>query len=325
MAKIKRIKVIILMGGPSSEYEVSLNTGKNILTSLDKEKYEAEALVIDKKGNWPAKPADLKNKFDIAFIAMHGPYGEDGTAQSILEEVQMPYTGSNIASSALGMNKFLSSQIFRDAGLKTPHSLLISKIDWRDNKAAIFKKIALYLERPLVVKPNYQGSSIGVSIIKNLSDLEQAIEKAFNFSRHIIVQSYISGREMACGVLDFGWLHSVQALPPTEIIPLAGEFFNYQSKYNPQGAHEITPACLPASLTQAVQRTAVIAHKLVGCRAMSRTDMILGKDNQVYILEINTIPGMTENSLLPKAAQAAGLSFSRLLDRIIQASLPKHR
>lgn len=323
MAKDKKKKVAVLMGGPSEEHEVSLLSGKNILAGLDKEKYEAEAIFIDQKGNWAIKPEDLKNKFDIAFIALHGPYGEDGTVQSILEEVMMPYTGSGVYASALAMNKFLSGQIFKEAGLKIPPTRLISKINWLKNKSAILKDISLYLEKPWVVKPNNQGSSIGTTLVKDFSQLEEAIETAFRFSRFVLVQKYIFGREITCGVLDFGFAHSISALPPTEIIPLGSDFFNYQSKYDSKKNKEITPAPLADSLISAIQKTAMTAHRLIGCKAMSRLDMILGKDNNIYILEINTIPGLTEVSLLPKAAQAKGISFQKLLDIIIFASLKK--
>ncbi|KKU91097.1 MAG: D-alanine-D-alanine ligase [Candidatus Jorgensenbacteria bacterium GW2011_GWA1_48_11] len=314
-----KVRITVLMGGPSHEYEVSLNSGKNVLTHLNTDKYHVDSIHIDKKGEWPLRPEHLKGKTDMAFIAMHGPYGEDGTIQSLLEAIELPYTGSNALVSALGMNKFLSLRHFRDSGLRIPLTILVSKKDWLRNAARVLKEINSYLEYPLVVKPNQFGSSVGVVFVNHRNDLAATLEKSFAGARDLIVQPFIAGKEVTCAVLDQGFGKTAYALPPTEIVPLASHFFDYESKYDPKGALEITPARLPETWLREIKQTAVRAHYALGCRGMSRTDMILGKDNKLYVLELNTIPGLTENSLLPKAALSVGIGFSQLLDRIINA------
>ena len=321
MTQKKKVKVVILIGGPSAEHEVSLNTGKNILSNLDKDKYQAESVVISKKGDWPIAPEQLKKDHDIAFIAMHGPYGEDGGVQADLEEVGLPYTGSGVLESALTMNKFLSLKLLQDAGLKIPSSMLFSKIEWSDDSALVIRKVLLFLEGPWVIKPNHLGSSIDLSIVDHPSKLEAALAKIFDNYRHVLIQTYIKGREMTCSVLDHGWPESAHALLPTEIIFKKSNFFDYQAKYEPGASLEITPPRLPESFIQLIRQMAVIAHQVLGCRGMSRSDFILDQNRDFYILETNTIPGMTQTSLLPQAAQGLGMSFSKLLDRVIQASL----
>ncbi len=321
--KTGRKKIAVLSGGPSPEHEVSLKSGKNIAVNLDPEKYEVEEFVISKKGEWPVEPAELKKLFQLAFIAMHGTYGEDGTVQGILDAVKMPYTGSGAMTSALGMNKWLSLRLFQDAGLLTPSTIHISKHAWLEDRDDLANKIKSYLGKPWVIKPNASGSSLGVKIVKDEKDLKQALEFAFKDFKEIIVQEFIPGRELTCGVVDSGFPSSTFVLPPTEIVPVGSAFFDYKAKYEPAAAMEITPARLPNSYLQAVKRTALKAHKILGCRSFSRSDFILNPKGKLYILETNTIPGMTENSLVPKAAQAMGMSFSKLLEIIVEGSLLK--
>ncbi len=317
----KKLKVAVLMGGPSREHKVSIKSGENVAVHLDKNKYETKRILIDKNGDWQISPAQLKKHADLAFIALHGAYGEDGFVQDILEREGIPYTGSGVMPSALGMNKFLSLRHFRDGGLNTPQTYLFAKSDWQIDKDIILDSIRYYVGFPAVLKPNCDGSSFGVSIILNLDDATDALNGIFFTGKEAIAQPYVQGREMTCAVIDHGSQGSEFALLPTEIIPKKNNFFDYNSKYETGGAEEITPPPnLTESFTKELRKTAISAHRLIGARSFSRTDMILDKNGNVFVLEINTIPGLTEQSLLPKAALASGLTFSKILDKIIESS-----
>lgn len=343
--KEKRRSVAVLMGGPSHEHEVSIKSGTNVARALDRSRYDVKSVYISKKGAWDTSPEELSKMADVVFIAMHGSYGEDGTVQALLEAEKVPYTGSNAATSALAMNKYLSLRTFQDHGFIVPHSFLISSDEWkREAKphsgrpratvlraspapeglrgVALFDRARHYVGYPFVVKPNASGSSVAVTIVKGPEEFETAMERAFAHSRHALIQSYVRGREVTCGVLDHGFPESAFALLPTEIIPRGSHFFDYEEKYSVEGAHEITPARFPAPVLQHIQRLAVALHKLLHCRGFSSSDFIVDEHGHVVILEINTIPGLTETSLLPKAAEAHGISFPSLLDILIQGALP---
>lgn len=317
----KKLRVAVLMGGPSREHEVSLKSGNNVARNLDKDKYEALKILIDKDGEWEIESKELKNYADLAFIALHGTFGEDGAVQDILESHEIPYTGSSIGVSALGMNKFLSLRYFNDAGLIVPPTFFVTKNELLNDTFPIFKNLEHRFGYPIVLKPNNQGSSFGVSIVKHRDEMIDAFANIFSFANEAIAQPYIAGREMTCAVLDYGFKESAYALLPTEIIPRVSHFFDYASKYEIDGSDEITPPQnLPHHAINALKRVALAAHRLIGARSFSRTDMILGKNNNIFVLEINTIPGLTEESLLPQAALASGLSFSKLLDKIIESA-----
>lgn len=307
------------------EHEVSLKSGEMVFRYLDRSKYEPVRVLIQKNGDWNIPAEEVKKICDCAFIAMHGTYGEDGTVQGILELHNIPYTGSNALSSALGMNKFLSLRVFQDGGLLIPPSILIHKGEWRTSHEETTKKIKHHIELPLVIKPNNQGSSFGVTIVKNEKKLKEALDEAFSFSREVLVEKFIEGREMTCAVLDHGWPESAFPLLPTEIIPRGGTFFDYKAKYSKEGSYEITPPQnISKSTMEKLKSTALAAHRLVGAGGFSRTDMILDKKGNVYILEINTIPGLTEESLLPKAASVSGIEFSRLLSLILESAFYRY-
>jgi D-alanine-D-alanine ligase len=312
-----KLKVAVLMGGPSSEHEVSLLSGKNVVAGLDKAKYEVLPVVVSRSGIWQTEPGELKKRIDVAFIAMHGEFGEDGTVQSILEKEGIVYTGSRPLPSALGMNKIFSSRIFRAHDLPTPDFLAINKNDnWED--------LQLDFDLPFIVKPSSRGSSLGVSLVRERKDLGEALKKAFAFGRDALIQKYIYGREVTCGVLDDG-RRKITPLLPTEIILKLSIFFDYRSKYANNASEEVTPPRLPEKTIEKIKDTAAAAHRIIGASDISRTDMILShEDNKLYVLEINTIPGLTPNSLLPKEAAATGISFSELLDKIIQAAINRH-
>lgn len=325
MEKSKKPKkrVAVLMGGPSREHEVSLKSGKKVVEHLHKEKYDVSPILISKNGHWEKEPKHLGNNADVVFIAMHGSYGEDGTVQSILDAERIPYTGSSAPVSALAMNKFLSGEHFRRHGLAVPLSFFVHKKEWKENRDGIFARMKHYLSFPIVVKPNNQGSSVGVHIARNWDEFMEAMYDVFSVSESAIIQTFIHGMEVTCGVLDFGWAGSEYALLPTEIVPRSSHFFNFDSKYKEGGSDEITPARVQDYVLRDIQRTAIVAHKAIGAKGFSRTDMIVDVRGMIFVLEINTIPGLTEQSLLPKAALVSGISFEDLLDRIITAALEK--
>ncbi len=314
------------MGGPSEEHEVSLSTGKNILGNLDRSKYEVIPVKISKKGQWflNGKTVDLAEALrsaDIVFNALHGTFGEDGTIQALMDYHKTRYTGSGIVASALAMDKLRSREMFKLAGLCVPKTLKLRKGENCDARLTFFLNKITSL--PVVVKPCSNGSSVGVTIVNNQEDLARGINEAFKYDEKVLVEEFIKGRELACGVLDNFDNQPVAALPVTEINPLNGhKFFDYDAKYKDGHSNETTPAQLDSVIYGKAQEIALTAHQLLGCRGYSRTDMIWTPgNNDIYVLETNTLPGLTKNSLLPKAAQAAGLTFGKLLDKVIESSL----
>lgn len=327
------------MGGPSSEHEVSLNTGLSVLRNLDLSKYEPTSIKITKDGQWLVKgkqttPEKLFPSFQLIFNALHGTFGEDGRVQALMEYYGAKYTGSGISASALAIDKLRSREIFKLAGLSVPRTLKIRKGD--NYKALLNVFVNKVVNFPVVVKPCSNGSSVGVSIVSSHAQLDKAVAAAFKVEKKILVEEFIQGKEVTCGVLDNFEGQTSTALPVTEIIPKGkNSFFNYKAKYQAGQSDEITPARIDEETTQRVQEIAVKAHQILGCRAYSRTDMIISnvrqnqlefgrsvKDyNNIYILETNTLPGLTDASLLPKAASVAGLTMGQLIDKIIESSL----
>ena len=314
----RKLKVLVLAGGPSFEHEVSLRTAQMILKNLDPKKYQTSLVIVKKNRKWNFHP-DKKHihmgdalkrltpvNFDFVFIAMHGPFGEDGRIQAMLEWAGLPYAGSGVVSSAMAMDKEISNILYETHGLRVPRYVILDKHSKIDRPGIGF---------PIVVKPVNGGSSVGVSIVKNQKELKRAVKVAFKEDYRIMLQEYVKGCELTCGVLE-GRDGKPFALPPTEIIPRAASFFDYQAKYKVGGSLEITPARLPKAKIKELQQLALKAHQLLGCRGMSRSDFIL-KGSTIYILETNTIPGMTETSLLPQAAKSAGIDFSAFLDLMI--------
>lgn len=306
------------MGGPSAEYDVSLNTGKMILANLDKKKYTAKGIRIGKNGKWPVKISKLKNDFDVALIAMHGEYGEDGTIQKLLEKIRLPYTGSGSRASSLGMDKAVSTRIFEKAGIKAPR---FSILKIRKGNLMPSGKAQTLFDLPVVVKPSDRGSSAGTAIVKKIQELLPAIKEAAKFSENVMVQQFIEGREFTCGVLEVKG--KPIALPPTEIVPKLRGFFDYYSKYTSGASREITPPRIPTSEIKKIQSLTLKAHKAIGAKGISRSDFMQDGKGNFYILEINTIPGMTATSLLPQEAKSAGIEFPELLDLIISSALKK--
>jgi len=259
---------------------------------------------------------DFKPAVDVVFIALHGPQGEDGKFQALLDLLDIPYTGSGVMASALGMNKLLSKRLFTQAGILVPKYIDINLRDWQKNREEQINRIKDKIKFPAVIKPVGQGSSVGVSIIKEEKGLEEAVLLAFEYDPIVLVEKYIRGTEVACGILGN---ENPIALPPIEIVPKR-EFFDYTAKYTPSECDEICPARISKEMTKKAQKYALEAHKSLGCIGFSRVDMFIsGKD--VYVSEVNTIPGLTYASLYPKEAKVAGINFSELLDRLITLAL----
>jgi len=323
---LKLLRVGVLMGGPSSEHEVSLNTGQNVVDNLDKAKYKPVVIKISKTGKWflngkLTSQSDALKNHDIIFNALHGIFGEDGKAQAILEHAGIRYTGSGIAGSAVAMDKFHSREIFKLAGFNVPRTMKLKRGE--NYMAQLNFFINKIVKLPVVVKPCSNGSSVGVQVVEDMAKLDKAVVAAFKLDKDVLVEEFIKGRELTCGVLENFNNEPVAALPVTEIIPVKNhKFFNYDAKYKTGHSNEITPAPLDEVLTKKAQDIAVRAHQVLGCKGYSRTDMILKQGNgTMYVLETNTLPGLTNNSLFPKAAQIVGLTFSQLLDKIIESSL----
>jgi len=299
---MKKLKIALLMGGWSAERAVSLASGREVLRVL-KEDPCYEVKVYDPKDGLKKLLAHQK-EIDLVLPILHGPYGEDGTIQGFLELLQIPYAFSGVLASALAMDKYRSRQIFQAVGLPVPRYLVLKR-------GKTLKKPAQY---PVVVKPNRQGSSIGVSICQDFAQFQKAVKEAFRYDEIVLVEEYIPGKEITVAVLD------ERALPVIEIVPKK-TFFDFQAKYDGT-TEEIVPARLSLALTKKAQEYALKAHLALGCRGLSRTDMILSqKNHQFYLLELNTIPGLTKESLVPKAAKAAGLDFKALILEIIKLAL----
>ncbi len=310
---MKKLTLALIAGGISSEREVSLNSGNQVYEALDKEKYDIRR--YDPKTDLNRLVADA-DQIDAALIILHGPYGEDGTVQGLLDLLDIPYQGSGVLGSALAMNKLVSKQLYENAGLPVPPYVVVHKGS-PGEAVSIEQRLGL----PLVVKPVAAGSSIGMSIVQNTPDLPPALDRAFEHNDTVIVEAYIKGTELTCGVLGND---SLEALPVIEIIPDAEhDFFDYEAKYTAGITREICPARISDTLTETAQTYAKMAHQALYCEGYSRTDIML-KETEMFILETNTIPGMTKTSLLPQAAEAAGYPFSVLLDRLIELGIEAH-
>ena len=307
---MNKLTIALLAGGISSERDVSLASGKQVYEALDRDKYTV--IRYDPKTDLPRLIQDAP-KIDAALIILHGPYGEDGTVQGLLDLLDIPYQGSGVLGSAIGMNKLVSKKLYEKAGLPVSPYLTFKAIDVIQTRAVVDQ-----LGMPLVIKPVTSGSSIGLSIVKSEDALNAALDKAFAEDHEVLIEAYIKGIELTGGVIGN---EELLALPIVEIIPgEAFEFFDYAAKYTPGATQEVCPARIGDAMTAKAQTYAKTAHKALFCKGYSRTDMIL-RDGEIYILETNTIPGMTPTSLLPQAAKAAGISFSRLLDRLIELAL----
>ncbi len=310
---MKKKTIALLAGGISSEREVSLNSGRQVFEALDKEKYDIRR--YDPKTDLRRLVADA-DRIDAALIILHGPYGEDGTVQGLLELLDIPYQGSGVLGSALAMNKLVSKQLYEKWGIPVPPYVVIRRGD-----SVTADWLLRRLDLPIVIKPVRGGSSIGMSIVRSAEGLDHALAGAFAQDDAVLAESFIQGIEITGAVLGNA---SLEALPLVEIVPDAAyEFFDYEAKYKAGATQEICPARIGDALSEKAQSYAKMAHQALQCKGYSRTDMIVRGD-AVFVLETNTIPGMTPTSLFPQAAQAAGISFGRLLDRLIELGIEAH-
>jgi D-alanine-D-alanine ligase len=302
---MKSKRVGVLLGGLSAEREVSLKSGAAVHRALVERGYDAVAIDAGR---------DLavvleRERIEVAFITLHGRYGEDGAVQGLLELMGIPYTGSGVLASALAMDKVFSKQVFAANGLTVaPYRVL--------RRGQPFDMASLPFALPVVVKPSREGSSVGVSIVRDVAQLAVALETAWNYDDDILVEQFIKGREIQVGILDD------RALGAIEIVP-KNEFYDFEAKYTAGMAEHVMPAPLPEALYDKVLRAGENAHKALGCGCYSRVDFLVTEDEQCYLLEVNTLPGMTELSLLPEIAQGAGFGFGELVERILAAASVK--
>lgn len=318
---MSKITVGVLRGGPSSEYEVSIKSGSTVLNSLSRDKYSVKDLFIDKEGIWhnrgvPVSPEKALRNIDIVVIALHGEYGEDGTVQRLLEKFSVPYTGSNSFSSVLGMNKVLTKE---KVNILTPHYKTIGVTNTlHADIVNLFRSFPM----PAVIKPVSSGSSVGITIARNFSEFEEGIKKAFEYSSKVLIEEYVVGREATCGVIDSFRGESEYTLLPVEIIPPKDNlFFDYDAKYSGRSS-EICPGRFTDHEKKSMQEAAREVHKELGLRHYSRSDFIVSPGG-IYFLEVNTLPGLTEESLFPKSLSAIGSNLSEFFDHIIDLALNK--
>lgn len=304
---MKSRKVAVVMGGPSDEREVSLNTGRAILSALQEKGYNAVGIDLE-----PERFVTQlqEEKIEVVFNAIHGKYGEDGILQGVLELLKIPYTGSGVLASAMAMDKGISKHMFIAANIPTPRSRIYTKEHFDSDLPT---EIQVDFGMPVVVKSSAQGSSIGVNIVEQPKDLSAAIDQAFKYSENILVEKFISGKEVTVAIIG---KNKFEALPIIEIVPHSGRY-DYHSKYTKGATEYIVPARLSEDVACSVKKVALEAFKALGCRGIARVDIMLDKDDSPYVLEINTIPGMTATSLVPKAAAAAGISFADLCERLL--------
>lgn len=343
----------VLCGGPSTEFEVSLSSGRCVCQQVSTENRKVTPVIVTRQGEWLIsdrtisgdEPRDWLQDFfdssaaewsrsavslpealqrmqsdqvDCAFLVFHGQYGEDGAIQGLLQTVGIPYIGSGILASALAFNKAASLHIFSQTGLAVAKSVLCS----RENP---FPTELAELSYPLFTKPVCGGSSLGVSLVKRPEDLHIGILHALKTDDRALAEEKIAGVEVSCGVVDFIEDNQVvsRVMPPTLISPTEAEFFDYEAKYVPGKSRDVTPAPLPEPLIQSIQKAALNAHKALSCEGMSRTDMITltEPDAVPHMLETQTIPGMTPTSLIPQQCAAVGISFAQLIDLLIDHAL----
>lgn len=356
--KKQKLRVGIMFGGRSAEHEVSLQSAKNVIAALDKKKYEPVLIGIDKQGHWFLNDAskfllnadnpkliklnkggdsvtlvtghddrgalvtlndDHRSRpVDVVFPVLHGTYGEDGTIQGMLKLMDVPFVGASVLGSAVGMDKDVMKRLLRDDGLPTAKFLSVTR---GQQRLLSFKRIKNIFGLPFFVKPANLGSSVGISKVHSKKEFGPAIRDAFRYDFKILIEEFIKGRELECSVLGN---ERVRASLPGEVIP-HHEFYSYEAKYiDDDGAALEVPAQLPAPVVRRVQELAVAAFKALNLEGMARVDFFLRGKKEVIINEANTIPGFTKISMYPKLWQASGLSYSELIDRLIQLALQRH-
>jgi len=305
MALVTNKKIGVLMGGLSSEREVSLSTGNAILSALREKGYNTVAIDVGRDAGEQVRKAGI----EIAFNGLHGKYGEDGAIQGLLEIAGIPCTGSGILASAMGMNKIISKMVFKNHGLLIGPYLVVHA-----HKRESLNEVPSIMAYPVVVKPSSEGSSVGVSLVYTHEELRPAAELAFQYDREILVEKYIRGKEVQVGVLGD------RALGAIEIVP-KNVFYDYESKYKPGMSEHYFPARIDKEAYEQVLEAGLKAHRALGCKGYSRVDFIIDESGAPYILEVNTLPGMTATSLLPDIARGVGITFPDLVEEILRQAL----
>jgi len=306
MSFAQKIRVGVLRGGPSPEYEISLNTGRTILANLPEE-YEPLDIFISKKGAWhigglEKEPRDILKFVDVAVNAMHGSYGEDGTVQKLIEGFGIPYTGSNPLSSAIGLNKEMSKNLFKRYGLKTPHHIMAE-----EGEKNLVDKINESLPFPVVVKPVNSGSSLGVSLVRRIDEIKEALIKSFAYSPKLIVEEYVNGREAACGVIEGFRGQNLYTLLPAEIAKSSRKI--------------IVPGNFREDEKTQIQKAAALIHQALNLRHYSQSDFIIHPKRGLFVLEVNTLPELTHRSSFLKALEAVGGNIKEFLSHLLSRTL----
>jgi len=305
-------RVGVLMGGVSSEREISLKSGKAIIGAFNRQGFDVLPLDIVDGDSDKIACTLLEANINFAFIALHGQLGEDGVIQSILEKVNIPYTGSGVDSSRLAFNKAITQNLFKKNNINIPPYVTLSKGDQFDVEA-VTDALGVC---PLIVKPACEGSSIGITLVKKEGELDEALQCAWRYDDMVLVEKYIQGRELTVSILGH------EALPVVEICP-KHSFFNFEATYTKEETEYIVPAKITDDKTRELQQVALKAHKTLGCEDFSRVDFMIDTDQKHYVLEVNTIPGFTSTSLLPKAAENYGLSFDQLCIKLTEMAYGK--
>lgn len=307
---LKGLTIGVLYGGPSSEREVSIESGENAAKALESAGHQVHRVLLD--GTFNVRDARSLG-IDVALLALHGEFGEDGKIQSILEEADIPYTGSGIDASSRAFDKVLAKQAFERHSVRTPAWMSV------DMPQAILdsnvEKLC-DLNPPVVIKPATGGSSLGVTIVREKNQVEDALRKAAEYGDCVLIERFIKGRELTVGVIG------EEALPVAEL-KVPGEFYDYNAKYSDERTRIVCPAELDPDLAARVRALGLAAHRALGCRDVSRTDIILDESGMLWVLEVNTIPGMTSHSLLPRAAGAVGISFAELCEGLLRLAVER--
>lgn len=344
--KHHKIKVALLFGGRSAEHEISLLSASAIYNNLDKKKYDILSIYLTKRGEWKVVESPLLSitalnggpsfpflpwcsktnspviDADIYFPVLHGPYGEDGTIQGYLEIADVPFAGASVMESAIAMDKAMTKTILKAKNLPVVKHIVILERDWQKHKRTSLDQIKKELSLPIFTKPACLGSSIGITKIKNPEEIEAAVEDAFRYEKKILVEQGVEGRELECSVLGN---ENPQASLPGELIPFR-EFYDYQDKYIEGKTRFSIPAQLSPGQTEEIQRFSIEAFKAIGCIGMARVDFLMdGRTENIFLSELNTIPGFTEISMYPKLWEVSGLPFPQLLDKLIQLGFERHK
>jgi D-alanine-D-alanine ligase len=359
-----KIRVAVLFGGPSGEHEVSLVSAKSVMEALNREKYETIAVGITKEGQWltggnPLETLKLKSiprltehsfispdpamkgitvltsgngkgyqynrtiPVDVVFPVLHGPYGEDGKIQGLFEMADLPYVGAGVLASACGMDKVIMKELFSGSGLPVARGMTLMRKNWQEKRTAVIEEIERELGYPVFIKPSNLGSSVGISKAHGQPDLIKGIDEACNFDRKILIEAAVlHAREIECSVLGN---EDPKASVPGEIIP-CNEFYDYEAKYVAGKSQTLAPADLPGETIERVRNMAIRAYRALDCEGMARVDFLLnGQTGELFVNELNTIPGFTSISMYPKLWEATGLPFGELIDRLIDLALERQK